>query len=66
MKALQVKYSDRDFCVNLKFPRAICSKYFKGMDSKQMASIVEQALAARFEGKEARGCLMQRTWNLWI
>lgn len=36
----------------LKLPKTICNKYFEGMNSKQMASVAEQALAAWFEGKE--------------
>lgn len=52
LEALQVKHSDDNAGVSLKLPKAICSKYFEGMDSKQMASVVEQALAAWFEGKE--------------
>ena len=39
--------------VSLKLPKTICNKYFEGMNSQQMASVVEQALAAWFERKEA-------------
>lgn len=53
LEALQVKHTDGNAGVSFKLPKAICSKYFDGMDSKQMASVVEQALAAWFEGKEA-------------
>lgn len=53
LEALQVKYIDDNAGISLKLPKEICSKYFDGMDSKQMASVVEQALAAWFEGKEA-------------
>ena len=42
-----------EILVSFKLPKSICSKYFDGMDSKQMAAVVEQALAAWFEGKEA-------------
>lgn len=53
LEALQVKHSDGNAGVSLKLPKAICSKYFEGKDSKQMASVVEQAVAAWFEGKAA-------------
>lgn len=53
LEALQVKHTDGNAGVSFKLPKAICSKYFDGMDSKQMAAVVEQALAAWFEGKEA-------------
>ncbi len=51
LEALQIKHSDGNTGVNLKLPKAICSRYFEGMNSKEMASVVEQALAAWFEGK---------------
>lgn len=51
LEALQVKHSDGNVGVSFKLPKAICNKYFEGMNSKQMASVVEQALAAWFEGK---------------
>lgn len=53
LEVLQVKHSDGNAGVNLKLLKAICNKYFEGMDSKQMASVVEQALAAWFERKAA-------------
>ena len=53
LEALQVKHSDGNAGVSLKLPKTICDKYFEGMNSKQMASVVEQALTAWFEGKEA-------------
>ena len=53
LEALQVKHTDGNAGVSFKLPKSIYSKYFDGMDSKQMASVVEQALAAWFEGKEA-------------
>ena len=53
LEALQVKHSEGNAGVSLKLPKAICNKYFEGMNSKQMASVVEQALAAWFEGKGA-------------
>lgn len=53
LEALQVKNTDGNAGVSFKLPKSICSKYFDGMDSKQMAAVVEQALAAWFEGKEA-------------
>ena len=52
LEALQIKHSDGNAGVSLKLPKTICNKYFEGMNSKQMASVVEQALAAWFEGKE--------------
>lgn len=54
LEALQVKHSDGNAGVSFKLPKAICNKYFEGMNSKQMASVVEQALAAWFEGKAAQ------------
>ena len=51
LEALQVKHSDGNAGVSFKLPKAICNKYFEGMNSKQMASVVEQALAAWFEEK---------------
>lgn len=53
LEALQVKHSDGNAGVSLKLPKTICNKYFEGMNSMQMAAVVEQALAAWFEGKEA-------------
>ena len=53
LEALQVKHTDGNAGVSFKLPKSICSKYFDGMDSKQMAAVVEQALAAWFDGKEA-------------
>lgn len=35
--------------VSLKLSKSICSKYFDGMNPEQMATVVEQALAAWFE-----------------
>lgn len=51
LEALQVKHTDGNAGVSFKLPKAICNKYFEGMNSKQMASVVEQALAAWFEEK---------------
>lgn len=53
LEALQVKHTDGNASVSFKLPKSICSKYFDGMDSKQMAAVVEQDLAVWFEGKEA-------------
>ena len=53
LEALQVKHTDGNAGVSFKLPKSICSKYFDGMDSKQMASVVGQALTAWFEEKEA-------------
>ena len=52
LDALQVKHSDGNAGVSVKIPKAICNKYFEGMDSKQMTLVVEQALAAWFEGSQ--------------
>ena len=41
LEALQVKHSDGNAGVSFKLPKAICNKYFEGMNSKQMASVVE-------------------------
>lgn len=46
LEALQVKHTDGNAGVSFKLPKSICGKYFEGMDSKQMAAVVEQALAA--------------------
>ncbi len=54
LEALQIKHSDGNAGVNLKLPKTICSRYFEGMNSKEMAAVVEQALAAWFEGKEVQ------------
>lgn len=53
LEALQVKQSDGNAGVSVKIPKAICNKYFEGMDLKQMTLVVEQALEAWFEGKGA-------------
>lgn len=47
-----MKHTDGNAGVSFKLPKSICSKYFDGMDSKQMAAVVEQALTAWFEKKE--------------
>lgn len=52
LDALQVKHSDGNAGVSVKIPKAICNKYFEGMDSRQMALVVEQALEAWFVGSE--------------
>lgn len=52
LDALQVKHSDGNAGVSVKIPKAICNKYFEGMDSKQMTLVVEQALEAWFVGSE--------------
>ena len=49
MDALSVKKSSVNVGVSLKLPNSICEKYFTGLDTEQMASLVEQALAAWFE-----------------
>lgn len=51
-QGLKVKHMDGNAGLSFRLPKSICSKYFDGMDSKQMAAVVEQALAAWFEGKE--------------
>lgn len=50
LEALQVKHYDGNAGVRLKLPKEICNKYFEGMNSRQMALVVEQALEAWFEG----------------
>ena len=55
LEALHVKHTDGNAGVSFKLPKSICSKYFDGMDSKQMTAVVEQALTAWFEGQEAAG-----------
>ena len=50
LEALQVKHYDGNADVSLKLPKEICNKYFEGMNSRQMALVVEQALEAWFEG----------------
>ena len=52
LEALQVKHTDGKAGVSFKLPKSLCSKYFDGMDSKQMAAVVELALTAWFEKKE--------------
>lgn len=49
MDALSVKKRSANVGVSLKLPNSICEKYFEGMDTDQMAALVEQALAAWFE-----------------
>lgn len=53
LEALQVKHSSGNAGVNLRLPKTLCCKYFEGMNSTQMTAIVEQALTAWFERKEA-------------
>jgi len=53
LETLQVKHTDGNDGVIFRLPKSIGSKYFDGMDSKQMEAVVEQALAAWFEGNEA-------------
>lgn len=55
LEALHVKHTDGNAGVSFRLPKSICSKYFDGMNSKQMAAVVKQALAAWFEGQEAAG-----------
>ena len=52
LEALQMKHTDGNAGVSFKLPKSICSKYFDGMDSKQMAAVVELALTEWFEKKE--------------
>lgn len=55
MDALSVKKSSVNVGVSLKLPNSICEKYFTGLDTEQMASLVEQALAAWFESGVSAG-----------
>ena len=52
LEALQVKHTDGNTGISVKLPKSICSRYFDGMDQRQMAAVVEEALAAWFAGKE--------------
>lgn len=49
LEALRMKHSDGNAGVSLKIPKSICSKYFDGMNAKQMTEVVEKALDAWFE-----------------
>ncbi len=60
LEALQVKHFDRNAGVNLKLPKAICNMYFEGMDSKQIASVVETGFGCMVRRKEGCGCLVQK------
>jgi len=42
LEALHVKHTDGNAGVSFRLPKSICSKYFDGMNSKQMAAVVEQ------------------------
>lgn len=54
LEALQEQLTDDNAGVSFRIPKAICSKYFDGMDSKQMVAVVEQTLATWFEWKEVQ------------
>jgi hypothetical protein len=53
METLQAKRSG-NADVNLKLSKTVCMKYFDGMSAEQMATVVEQALAAWFEGEAGK------------
>lgn len=53
LDALSVKMQSGNEGMNLKLPNSLCEKYFSGMESAEMASIVELALDAWFSGKGA-------------
>jgi len=55
MDALSVKKNSVNVGVSLKLPNSICEKYFIGLDTEQIASLVEQALAAWFESGVSTG-----------
>lgn len=40
-ESLQVKHSEGNAGVSLRLPKEICNKYFEGMNSRQMTSVVE-------------------------
>ena len=51
--AVTVRQHSVNAGVSLKLPNTICEKYFAGMNTEQMAAVVEQALAAWYEEKAA-------------
>lgn len=51
--AVSVRQHSVNAGVSLRLPNTICDKYFAGMSTEQMASVVEQALAAWYEKKAA-------------
>jgi hypothetical protein len=53
LDALSINKRSGNEGLNLKLPNSLCEKYFSGMESAEMASIVEQALDAWFSGKGA-------------
>ena len=53
LDALSINKRSGNEGLNLKLPNSLCEKYFSGMESNEMASIVEQALEAWFAGKGA-------------
>ena len=53
LDALSINKRSGNEGLNLKLPNSLCEKYFSGMESAEMALIVEQALDAWFSGKGA-------------
>ena len=53
LDALSINKRSGNEGLNLKLPNSLCEKYFSGMESYEMTSIVEQALEAWFAGKGA-------------
>ena len=53
LDGLRIKHNDGNSGMSLKLPKALCIKYFEGMNTEQMTAIVEQALNAWFERGEA-------------
>ena len=53
LDALSISKRSGNEGLNLKLPNSLCEKYFSGMESAEMALIVEQALDAWFSGKGA-------------
>lgn len=52
LDAVSVRQHSVNGGVSLKLPNTVCEKYFGGMNTEQMAALVEQALAAWYAGSE--------------
>ena len=51
--AVTVRQHSVNAGVSLRLPHTVCERYFAGMNTGQMAAVVEQALAAWYEEKAA-------------
>jgi ParB family chromosome partitioning protein len=51
--AVTVRQHSVNAGVSLRLPHTVCERYFAGMNTEQMAAVVEKALAAWYEEKEA-------------